>query len=74
IRHVFDPYFKASRGDVQLFAGVGLGLAIARHLVRRHGGDLTVSSTLGVGSTFMFTLPACEPPESDRETQLMQVS
>lgn len=55
--HVFEPYFKGSRGDGQHFAGVGLGLAIARHLVCLHGGDIHVSSQSGVGTLFSFTLP-----------------
>lgn len=43
-----------------LHAGVGLGLAISRDLARGMGGDLTLESELGVGSTFTLTLPAAE--------------
>lgn len=62
LEHIFDPYFKASRGDTAVAGGVGLGLSIARHLVRRHGADLHVVSTPGDGTSFWFRLPAAEPP------------
>jgi signal transduction histidine kinase len=55
---IFEPFVQIDRhltGESQ--QGVGLGLAIARDLARRMGGDLTVESTLGEGSTFTLTLP-----------------
>ena len=60
--HIFEPYFRASRGDTNRFGGVGLGLSIARHLVQRSGGELTVDSTAGIGSTFRFTMPKTASP------------
>lgn len=51
---VFERFFRAESG----VPGTGLGLAISREIVRAHGGDVTVSSTLGLGTTFMVRLPA----------------
>jgi PAS domain S-box-containing protein len=55
--HVFDRYWQADRGAHR---GVGLGLAIVRGIVEAHGGHVVVESRLGEGTTFRFTLPACE--------------
>jgi signal transduction histidine kinase len=52
--HLFTAFW---RGDRRARRGVGLGLWIARAIVEGHGGDLTVESAVGDGSTFRFTLP-----------------
>jgi signal transduction histidine kinase/CheY-like chemotaxis protein len=49
---IFEPYFSARAG------GMGLGLSVSHSIVARHGGRLTVSSTVGRGSTFTIELPA----------------
>lgn len=61
IDKVFSPFFRASNAAAQHRGGLGLGLHIAADLVRRHGGKLTVVSTVGEGSTFTVELPRFHP-------------
>ncbi len=56
---VFHKYYRAS-GVRDQVDGVGLGLSISKHIVEAHGGTVWVSSELGHGSTFCFTLPAVQ--------------
>jgi signal transduction histidine kinase len=50
--------------------GHGLGLAISRRIARLLGGDVTVRSSLGEGSTFLLWLPLRDPSEPDRTDTL----
>jgi two-component system sensor histidine kinase RpfC len=54
---IFDSFSQADATILDRFGGSGLGLAIARSLSRLHGGDITVESVLGRGSTFRLSLP-----------------
>jgi signal transduction histidine kinase len=61
---VFEPFVQLARGAAGGREGTGLGLAISRDLARAMGGDLTVESTLGVGSRFTLTLARGGTPGS----------
>jgi signal transduction histidine kinase len=57
IDSIWQPFVQLGRKLSQPGEGVGLGLAISRDLARRLGGELAVTSELGVGSTFTLSLP-----------------
>lgn len=54
---VFEKFYRADDSRLQDIGGSGLGLALARDVIRLHGGDITVESTLNQGSTFTLRLP-----------------
>ncbi|PYN93712.1 MAG: hypothetical protein DMD91_29540 [Candidatus Rokuibacteriota bacterium] len=56
---VFDRFAQADTGSTRAHGGLGLGLAIARHVISLHGGDIVARSEgRGRGATFIITLPA----------------
>jgi signal transduction histidine kinase len=57
MRHIFDPFFQVDRGSTRRYAGVGLGLSIAHDLTRAMGGELTLTSAPGTGTTATVKLP-----------------
>jgi len=54
---VFTKFYRVEKSRNRDNGGTGLGLNICQSIVRRHGGDIMVSSELGVGSSFSFTIP-----------------
>jgi signal transduction histidine kinase len=57
LERIFEPFVQLAHRPTSPQEGVGLGLAISRDLARGMGGELTVSSREGEGSTFVLTLP-----------------
>jgi two-component system sensor histidine kinase SenX3 len=54
---IFERFYRVDRARSRLTGGTGLGLSIVRHVAVNHGGEVTVSSEEGAGSTFVLRLP-----------------
>ena len=57
LERLFERFYRVDRARSREMGGTGLGLAIVKHLARAHGGEVTVTSELGVGNTFTIELP-----------------
>jgi two-component system phosphate regulon sensor histidine kinase PhoR len=58
VRRIFEPFYRV-KGAASGTSGAGLGLAIVHHVVKAHGGHVTVDTKEGAGSRFSIVLPAC---------------
>jgi signal transduction histidine kinase len=54
---IFDEFYQVTESDGYKSAGTGLGLPVSKALVEMLGGTIDVDSTVGVGSTFIVTIP-----------------
>ena len=67
--HLFERFYRADGARGRSSGGTGLGLAIARTIARAHGGEIAVTSSPGLGATFVVTLPRSRPAEATSATQ-----
>ena len=66
LRQIFDPFYRSSDSLARRRKGTGIGLTITRYIMRSHGGDVSVSSRPGAGSTFRLRFPL---PPTDEAAQ-----
>ncbi|MEH2208760.1 MAG: ATP-binding protein [Nostoc sp.] len=64
---LFEPFKQLDSRLNRQYEGTGLGLALTRKLARLHGGDVTVTSTVGKGSQFTLFLPNPEHPRNEED-------
>jgi two-component system phosphate regulon sensor histidine kinase PhoR len=60
---VFERFYRVDKARARELGGIGVGLAIVKHIVRAHGGQCFAESEVGKGSIFSFTLPAVKNDE-----------
>ena len=57
LNKIFNRFYRVSGKNEETYAGFGIGLFLAKEIIDRHNGSIDVTSTIGKGSTFTFTLP-----------------
>ena len=66
VERLFERFYRVDRARSRELGGTGLGLAIVKHLALLHGGEVTVESELGKGSTFTIHLPKSPDISTDK--------
>ncbi len=69
--HIFERFYQVEAHNTRRHGGMGLGLSVARVMVKLHGGDIWVESVEGKGSNFTFMLPE-HAPQAGTESKLFK--
>jgi CheY-like chemotaxis protein len=62
LEHIFEAFYQIDGSITRQYEGLGLGLAVARAVIRAHGGEVEVESQVGQGTQFTIQLPAMTNP------------
>ena len=60
LSHIFEPFYRVDQSRSRAVGGAGLGLSLVKDIVEKHGGEITVKSVIGEGTTFMLRFPGRE--------------
>ena len=71
--HIFERFYQVEAHNTRHHGGMGLGLSVARVMVKLHGGEIWVESMEGRGSNFTFMLPE-RSPEGSGERSIFERS
>jgi two-component system phosphate regulon sensor histidine kinase PhoR len=66
MQQIFEPFFRSADAMARKRKGTGIGLTITRYIMQAHGGDVTVASRPGQGSTFTLRFPSATPTQARR--------
>jgi len=58
LEHIFERFYTVDKARSRRHGGAGLGLSIVKTIIEKHGGEISVSSTIGVGTRFVVTFPS----------------
>ncbi len=72
LERIFERFYRVDPARSRETGGTGLGLAIVKHVATKHGGEVTVWSKEGSGSTFGLRLPLLEHPRSPEEQSVRE--
>ena len=73
-KHIFEPFAQEHTGSRTKFPGTGLGMAIAKNLVEKMGGTITLESEYGVGTTFVIRVPFKIDLDADKREEQKDIS